>query len=257
MLINENCGKNESAYSNSSGVLTNLIAVCTNKIVLLPYSDHHVQKYHGWMQDEDLQAATASEPLTIEAEYEMQRSWRQDSDKLTFISCLPASSGQQQDHEPIIGDVNLFLVVNEEDSGDVSLAGEIELMIAEKQFQGQGLGRAALLVFIRYILQHQSEILKEYFAVSRELCMQDTLHYFRVKINSSNERSLRLFEDIGFKRVGDSPSYFGEWELRAKFSIDEIHMLMEKRGINEYHEALYSGSRTVEQKVYQYTSQTW
>jgi len=34
------------------------------------------------MQDPVLQEQTASEPLTLDAEYEMQRSWRNDQDSV-------------------------------------------------------------------------------------------------------------------------------------------------------------------------------
>lgn len=37
-------------------------------------------RYHGWMKSVELQQLTASEPLTLEQEYDMQRSWREDAD---------------------------------------------------------------------------------------------------------------------------------------------------------------------------------
>ncbi|KAL0362020.1 UNVERIFIED_CONTAM: N-acetyltransferase 9-like protein [Sesamum calycinum] len=48
------------------------------KVILVPYMKEHVPKYHVWMQDASILQATASEPLTLDQEYEMQLSWIQD-----------------------------------------------------------------------------------------------------------------------------------------------------------------------------------
>ena len=77
--------------------------------VLVPYRKEHVPQYNAWMQDPLLLELTASEPLTLEEEYENQISWQEDDGKLTFI-ILDSSAG-----EKMVGDVNLFLSEHEDE----------------------------------------------------------------------------------------------------------------------------------------------
>lgn len=186
------------------------------------------------MQDTELQAATASEPLTMAEEYDMQRSWRIDNDKLTFIVCQSreATSGPQavragDDDRPerMIGDINLFLFEPEDEDDDDNavqaashtkpsnaVVGEIELMIARKDLQRQGYGRAALLSFASYVLESWAQIAAEYGGTEGE--SHRSLAYLRVKINQSNTRSIALFQSIGFAQTAAGANYFGEVELR-------------------------------------------
>jgi len=48
-------------------------AIVGTTVVLVPYREEHVEKYHTWMQSAELRELTASEELTLEQEYEMQR----------------------------------------------------------------------------------------------------------------------------------------------------------------------------------------
>ncbi|KAK1811442.1 hypothetical protein LTR12_014194 [Friedmanniomyces endolithicus] len=185
----------------------------TRKVLLLPYSAHHVPTYHTWMQDPELQSATASEPLTLGEEYAMQRSWRDDADKLTFIICLQHARsdtkqaairvGVDDSPERMVGDINLFLFQpaddNDEDDDEgadedyesESVIGEIELMIARKDLHRQGYGRAALLTFMGYIIFHWPTICLEYENFSQQAVgPRPTNLRNQAKMNVSGERAL-------------------------------------------------------------------
>jgi RimJ/RimL family protein N-acetyltransferase len=238
MRVNEHTG---IAFPSSTlaSAETNMApqAISTSKVLLVPYSSHHVPTYHAWMQDADLQAATASEPLTMDEEYDMQRSWRTDNDKLTFIVCQSRESikgsqlvkgGDDDRPDRMIGDINLFLFEPEDDDDEElqvtetssALVGEIELMIALKDLQRQGYGRAAWLAFTSYILDSWTKIAAEYSGTAGGT--QRSLAYLRVKINQSNARSIALFKSIGFVQTAAGANYFGEVELRLQPSKSEL-----------------------------------
>ncbi|KAK5365882.1 hypothetical protein LTR20_009508 [Exophiala xenobiotica] len=218
-------------------------AVATEKVLLVPYSAHHVPKYHEWMRDPEIQQATASEPLTLDEEYAMQQSWRADADKLTFIICrsrsgvvLSASQTREGrlDVDSMIGDVNLFISLAEDEATSKPiLLGELELMIAERSEHRKGYGRSALLAFLQYIIRHEFDILREFQFQGEGAQPSPSSHtrgqqcrrfdHFAVKIGESNHGSIALFEALRFHKTRDTPSYFGEYELRlGRDAVDEL-----------------------------------
>lgn len=84
------------------------------KVVLVPYLHEHVLQYHEWMKDPLIREQTASEPLSLDEEYEMQQSWAVDEDKMTFIILDKGSNGEVHDAAALlkschmVGDVNIF-----------------------------------------------------------------------------------------------------------------------------------------------------
>ncbi|KAJ6263398.1 N-acetyltransferase [Drechslerella dactyloides] len=186
-----------------------------------------------------LREATASERLTLAEEYAMQRAWREDVDKLTFILCLPSPriqdiilrnseaptailnekytviGGSDDTSDLLIGDVNLFLYEDDEGlDGEVpkGMVGEIEVMIARAEHQGQGLGKIAVLTFMLYVLRHQERMLNQ--SNGSSAGSQKVLKRLRVKIGKDNVKSLVLFQKLGFKRTAEEPNVFEEFELR-------------------------------------------
>ncbi|XP_056285882.1 N-acetyltransferase 9 isoform X3 [Pseudoliparis swirei] len=118
-----------------------------DKVVLVPYDAKHVPRYHEWMESPELQQLTASEPLTLDQEYAMQRSWREDDDKCTFIILAKQqwADGSVEEEQCMVGDVNIFLT----DPTDPTLA-ELEIMIAEPAHRGKGIGREATHMMMSY-----------------------------------------------------------------------------------------------------------
>ncbi|KAL5473194.1 hypothetical protein EMCRGX_G027644 [Ephydatia muelleri] len=95
------------------------------KVILVPYCQLHVDKYHQWMMDPTLRELTASEPLSIEQEHEMQRKWYLDDDKCTFIVLEKQQYDQEMSSEKdcMVGDVNLFFNMPQ------NYAAEVDIMI--------------------------------------------------------------------------------------------------------------------------------
>lgn len=214
-----------TVFPSKSPLADNLPALATSNILLVPYSAHHVPAYHEWMKDPELQELTASEPLTLSEEYSMQRSWRTDADKLTFIICLPLPDLSSRQHvegtvddadDRMAGDINLFLTEDDgtEDAAQQHLIGEVEIMIARKDMHRRGLGRAALLTFLSYILDHLPQLLAEYTHGTGSSSKTVRLSFLRVKIGAENARSIALFESVGFVKTSETPNYFGEIEMR-------------------------------------------
>lgn len=197
------------------------------KVILVPYRKKYVDIYHKWMTSQELLESTASEPLSIEEEYEMQLSWKNDPFKCTFILI------DVRDMKPC-GDVNLFF--NEPDwldeynaakSGSGSDNGgivaidpaalaaaakakakkkqddpitlkkkrcsaEIEVMVAEAKSRGNGVAKEALMLLMWWA--------HKVLGTSR----------FVAKIGDKNTPSIHLFnKSLGFQLISHS-EYFEE-----------------------------------------------
>ncbi|KAJ8038082.1 N-acetyltransferase 9 [Holothuria leucospilota] len=180
MKINENC------------------SITGKRVILVPYKRHHVLRYHEWMKSAELQELTASEPLTLDQEYEMQISWHEDEEKLTFIIMDLAKWRNESftEEDCMCGDVNLFFN-NTEDNSEA----EIEIMIAEPSCRGKGYGTEAIFLMMNYGVSHLN------------------LEKITAKIGFKNVKSLTLFEELGFTEVSRS-EVFQEVTLSLPLTSD-------------------------------------
>ncbi|KAF7313073.1 Acyl-CoA N-acyltransferase [Mycena kentingensis (nom. inval.)] len=195
-----------------------------SKVVLVPYLPEHVPRYHEWMHDAELRELTASEPLSLEEEYEMQRKWREDADKLTFIvlarqadDLLDVKLAPQDPRIQalrMIGDVNIFL--HGESQDDEEFYAEAEAMIAEREFRRKGCAREALQLLLGYATQSSVGS----FLCHASLSATDgpsplpiSPASLLVRISDSNVPSIKLFESLGFK-ITKRVEVFEEVEMR-------------------------------------------
>eukprot|EP00268_Persea_americana_P027538 TRINITY_DN2689_c0_g1_i1.p1 TRINITY_DN2689_c0_g1~~TRINITY_DN2689_c0_g1_i1.p1 ORF type:complete len:198 (-),score=47.08 TRINITY_DN2689_c0_g1_i1:376-969(-) len=178
------------------------VTLVGKKVILVPYMNEHVPKYHEWMQDPFLLEATGSEPLTLEEEYDMQLSWTQDPNKRTFIvldkEMVVGDFVLGKPHlEAMVGDVNIYM----NDLDDLQTA-EIEIMIAEPTSRGKGLGEESILMMMTFAVEN---------------CGIQT---FRAKIAESNTASLNLFRKLGFEDVAYSEVFK---EITLELPVTKLH----------------------------------
>ncbi|KDQ51392.1 hypothetical protein JAAARDRAFT_41240 [Jaapia argillacea MUCL 33604] len=218
------------------------------KVVLVPYREEHVAKYHQWMSSAELRELTASEPLTLEEEYEMQKKWREDEDKLTFIVLARATPTDLVDLTPsslstlpMIGDVNLFLKgsPHAEDGGeDPDFEAEVEIMIAEPEYRRKGHALSALGLLLSYVTSPfpppestSNPLHLDSPAKLAPIPFPLLPKHLVSRVAETNTPSIRLFEKVGFdvvKRV----AVFGEVEMRCVRREMVIWETGERRVIN-------------------------
>ena len=188
------------------------VQVIGKKVILVPYKEHFVPKYHSFMSDEKMLELTASEPLTLEEEYEMQKTWYNDPKKLTFIILSKDMSTDDEEKRSnhmtdknerevgcMAGDINLFLHDN-----DDPYNAEVDIMIGEPCYRNKGLATEALNLIMHFGI-HKLQI-KRFFA----------------KISETNEASIRLFERMGFERINYSEVWKEiEYEFVINYNDDE------------------------------------
>jgi len=185
------------------------------------------------MEDETLRNLTASERLTLDEEYEMQKKWRVDEDKLTFIILYRWPSVEPLTDEyitklPMVGDVNLFLkgipprpgdthtcVIprNAADEGGDEFEAELEIMIAEPAYRRQGLAYEAIQLMISFVTSPPTMSISPEHMSSYPPQLPIPRSSLVVRISESNLSSIKLFERVGFKVV-KRVEVFGEVEMR-------------------------------------------
>ena len=225
----------------------------------------HLPNYHEWMQDPFLLDATASEPLTMEQEIEMQKEWRDDEKKCTFIILardlisdkvvnippIPTvvhaeeerGDKEQESYENLIeetldamiGDINLFLSEEEDDYNSDDEENfhkqQQQLLHPEQCTPAEDLTQAELDIMIA-AKSHRHKNLGVELALMMMHYGASSLNLKRyyVKIKDTNHSSIKLFkEKLGFQECA-YVECFGEYEFecRCENSEEMVKLIEEK-----------------------------
>jgi len=181
------------------------------RVVLVPSTSDHVEKYHQWMTDPKLLKDTGTNPLTLEEVYDMEKGWREDADKLTFI--ILANGESEIAPLPMVGDANLFLKGK---PGDEDFEAEVGIMIAEEAYQRRGFAQEALRLMLTYTTGSPTSFScpplpatvpkpPSPFPILPESLV--------VRIAQDNVSSIKVFERLGFIETRGANA-FGEKEMR-------------------------------------------
>lgn len=190
------------------------------------------------MQSPELRELTASEPLSLKEEYEMQESWREDEDKLTFIILARSLAKDETAADMItrsdidlltmIGDVNIFLKPLEE---EMETEAEVEVMIAEPQYRRQGLAASALSALLHYAVRHRIHLQPK----SVTGLVEPRKLVLVVRIGQSNVGSISLFQKLGFSVTKDA-NIFGEIEMRYIADLSKGAARWDEAGVEIHYE---------------------
>lgn len=184
------------------------------------------------MLSEELRSLTASEPLTLEEEYEMQQKWQFDEDKLTFIILARDRHVNEvtSPQDPIlndlqmIGDVNIFLSGSlaelrtdtaEGVEDDECHGAEVEIMIAEPEYRRRGCAIEALHLMLTYATGKPSAFSAPPPppALTIDSPLKISPCRLLTRISETNIASIALFQKLGFQ-VTKRVEVFGEVEMR-------------------------------------------
>ncbi|KAL7439355.1 hypothetical protein ACHAXM_009607 [Skeletonema potamos] len=246
---------------------SDLLTVCVSNCIILLFHTHlppsgpeHLPNYHEWMQDPFLLEMTGSEPLTMEEEIEMQKEWRDDEKKCTFIILARdlRCDGEKIDIPPIpterieknnegesypklieqtlhmmIGDINLFLAEEDDYNSDDedNFQQQQQMRLQSETSSPAELTQAELDIMIaaqshrHKNLGTELALMMMYYGASAL-----KLRRFYVKIKDTNHSSIKLFkEKLEFVECAYAEC-FREYEFECKCETsEEMAKLIEQK----------------------------